>query len=331
MSRWSFALVIALSACGGSHKATTPPAPLPGESKPEPVAEAKPTPAEEKPADVAPPQPAGPIDVSIAATSTTVKLVNAGKGKKTALQYTPKSGDKQQLEVALDFTEKHTAPEELGGSDENMLPTIVLVGNAETKAVDKDGAEFALSVSGTDVKELAGAKVPVDKLKSALAGLTGLTIGGKVAQNGTAGEIKLHLDKADEAGPQLLDMVRYTLPSWPVLPAEPVGVGAKWQATTTTKVMDQVAVTQVTDYELTAHKGTTWTIKGTTKVSGADQEMKGSKISSIAGTGTSEATLADGTLYPTYKSSLETSFTAAEGDKSIQFAFKVGGAITPKK
>jgi hypothetical protein len=331
MSRWSLVFVVALTACGGAPKATTPPSPLPGESKPEPVGEAKP-PAEEKPAEpVAPPKPAGPLDVSIAATTTTVKLVSPGKGKRTALRYAAKAGDKQQLEVALDFTEKHVAPEELGGSDENKLPTIVLVAETETTTADKDGAEFALSVSGADVKETAGAKVPIDKLKTALQGLIGLTIGGKVAANGTAGEIKLHLDKPDEAGPQLLDMVRYTLPPFPALPAEPVGVGAKWQATTTTKVMDQVAVTQVTDYELVGHKGTTWTIKGTTKVSGADQEMKRSKITGIAGSGTSEATLADGTLYPTYKSSLETSFTATEGDKAITFSFKVGGAITPKK
>lgn len=329
MSRWSFVFVVALTACGGSPKATTPPSPLPGESKPEPVVEAKP--AETPAAPAEPPKPAGPLDVSIAATTTTVKLVSAGKGKRAPLRYTPKAGDKQQLEIALDFTEKHVAPAELGGSDENKLPTIVLAAEAETRTVDKDGAELAVTVTGTDVKETTGAKVPVDKLKVALGGLTGMTIAGKVAGNGVTGEIKLHLDKPDEAGPQLLDMVRYTLPPFPVLPAEPIGVGAKWQATTTAKVMDQVAVTQVTDYELVAHKGTTWTIKGTTKVSGAEQEMKGSKITGIAGTGTSEATLTDGTLYPTYKSSLETSFTATEGDKSIQFAFTVGGAITPKK
>jgi len=331
MSRWSLVFIVALTACGGSPKATTPPSPLPGESKPEPVGEAKP-PAEEKPAEPAePPKPAGPLDVSIAAATTTVKLVSPGKGKRTALHYTAKAGDKQQLEIALDFTEKHVAPAELGGSDENVLPTIVLVADAEAKTADKDGAEFALGVTSTDVRPVAAAKVPVDKLKMALQGLVGMTIGGKVAANGTAGEIKLHLEKPDEAGPQLLDMVRYTLPPFPTLPAEPIGVGAKWQATTTTKVMDQVSVTQVTDYELVGHKGTTWTIKGTTKVTGADQEMKGSKVSGITGTGTSEATLVDGTLYPTYKSALETSFTAAEGDKAITFSFKVGGAITPKK
>ena len=37
------------------------------------------------------------------------------------------------------------------------------------------------------------------------------------------------------------------------------------------------------------------------------------------------------TLYPTYKTLLETQFTAAEQNKSMQFALKVGGAVTPAK
>jgi hypothetical protein len=115
-----------------------------------------------------------------------------------------------------------------------------------------------------------------------------------------------------------------------VLPKEAVGVGAKWQSTTTAKLADRLDVTQTTDYELIAHKGTTWTIKGITKVTGKDQDIETSKISGITGSGTSETTIADGVLYPTHKSSLETQFKASEADKSAQFAIKVGGAVTPK-
>jgi hypothetical protein len=65
-------------------------------------------------------------------------------------------------------------------------------------------------------------------------------------------------------------------------------------------------------------------------VSGKDQEIESSKISKITGNGTSETTIAGGVLYPTHKSSVETQFTASEKDKSVQFAIKVGGAVTPK-
>jgi microcystin-dependent protein len=78
-----------------------------------------------------------------------------------------------------------------------------------------------------------------------------------------------------------------------------------------------------------------WTIKGTTKVTGADQMMQGGKITKIAGTGTTEVTLTDGKL-PTYKHALEATFTASEAEPktanpaSLDFKIKIGGAITAK-
>ena len=96
-------------------------------------------------------------------------------------------------------------------------------------------------------------------------------------------------------------------------------------------------VTAVTDYTVVSHKNKLWTIKGTTKVTGADQVMQGGKISKIAGTGTSEITLADGALFPTHEARLETTFTASEaepkeGEKPATLDFKiiVGGSLAPK-
>ena len=60
--------------------------------------------------------------------------------------------------------------------------------------------------------------------------------------------------------------------------------------------------------------------------------MACAKITGIKGSGTTEATLADGSLYPTTKASLETQFTATNPKEGqLQFALKVGGAVTPKK
>ena len=84
------------------------------------------------------------------------------------------------------------------------------------------------------------------------------------------------------------------------------------------------------DYELVAAKGNTWSIKGKTAVSGTDQELHGGKISGIRGTGTSELTLSSAALYPTYKTSIETQFTASEKDQSMSLALRVSGAVTAK-
>lgn len=318
--------VAVVAACGASKPPPT--APLPPDDKPAakpPVAEASPKPDEvAKSTEIKPPTPAGPVEIRIPAVQTTVKLVSDGKGKKQPVRYTAKQGAKQSVEVAMDFTGRQD-------TDESVVPTIVLVGEAETRAVDKDGStEYTLTVTGTDARTVAHAAVPADQLKTVLGALSGLTIAGKRDATGAAGDVTMRLEHPPEHAGDALGLIRETFPVLPVLPTQPLGVGARWQATTTTKLADKLDVTQVTDYELVAHDGGTWKIKGTTKVTGKDQDIENAKISSITGTGTSETTIADGALYPTHKASLETQFKASDADKSTQFSIKVGGAVTPK-
>jgi hypothetical protein len=49
----------------------------------------------------------------------------------------------------------------------------------------------------------------------------------------------MFLEKQGEASAQVLDLVRLTLSAWPGLPTEPIAVGAKWTATTNTKLADR--------------------------------------------------------------------------------------------
>jgi len=321
MSRLSILLVAVVTACGG--KSTPPPTtPLPADKPAEPEAKKEPAPPPE-----APPAPLAPVEVKIPASPVAVKLVSAGKGKKAPLRYSAKTGDKQPVELAMDFSAKQT---ENGTSQDQIVPTIVLTGDAETKAVDKDGnAAFTLTVTSADARDVAGSQIPAEKFRVVLGSLAGLTISSSLGANGAVGDVTMRVETPTEMSAGALELIRLTLPGFPVLPKEPVGVGAKWQATTSSKLADKLDVTQVTDYELVAQKGTTWTIKAKTKITGADQKMQGGEISKIKGSGSSEATLADGTLYPTYKTLIETEFTAAEAGKSMLFALKVGGAVTP--
>jgi hypothetical protein len=323
---YRLSLIILVAACGGTSK-PPPTAPLPGETKqaaPAPSADSKAADSREQPANPKPAPPAGPVEVKIPASQTTVKVVSGGKGKKETVRYTLKPGAKQAIELAMDFSGKQD-------TEEQVVPTIILLGEAETKAVDKEGnAEYTVTVTGTDARSVSGSQVPVDKFKSVLGSLTGLTIGGTIGTTGVAGDVTLRIENPRENAADTLELLRLTFPTLPVLPKEAVGLGAKWQSTTMAKLADRLDVTQVTDYELVAHAGATWTIKGTTKVSGKDQNIEESKVSAITGSGSSETTIAAGALYPTYKASLETQFKAQEKDKSTQFTIKVGGAVTPK-
>jgi len=343
MRRVLLGLLVVVGCGGGSHKSTTPPPPLP-EAKAEPAPAPEPKP-DDKPAQ--PPAPTEPVEVTLAAPQVKVKLVSAGKGKKEALKLTPKAGDKQPVEIAMDFAGKTTAPPELGGTQEQIAPTVVLAGNLETKDVSADGAaQFQMTVDNVDARDMAGAKTPADEFKKNLASLNGMTIGGTVNGNGSTSDLKLRVEKPDAASKEALGLIHLSLlPMWPVLPTEPVGTGAKWTVTTTQKLADQLDVTATTDYQLVSHKGNNWVIKGTTKITGADQDISAAqggpktKVGKISGTGTTDATISAGTLSPSSKQHLETSFeaTVTAPDKdgkeqtiSLKFELKQGNAVTSK-
>ena len=327
-------MILVAAACGGSHKSTTPPPTLPPEAKAEPAPPPAPPPAPAKP--VAPPVPQGPLEMSLPAPQVTVKLVSPGKGKRAALKLATKQGAKQSVDIAMDFSGKQTAPAELGGAQEQVAPTVVLTGDLEAQDVAKDGAtKFQLTITGVDAKDKEGAKESGATFKQNLTSLAGMTIAGTVNANGTTSDLSLHLDKPDEKSEGAMGLVKLSLmPMWPVLPAVPVGVGAKWQVTEIQKVADRLVVTQTVDYELTGHKGTAWTIKGTAKVTGADQEIEKAKFSAIGGNGTAEVTLTDGALAPATKVKLVTDFTASANaggkDVSLVFHLEQSNAVAPK-
>jgi len=327
-------VVVGAMACGSKVKGPEL-APLPPDELKEQPKVQEPPKIEEPPAR---PVPVGPLDIKIEPRKTTVKLVKAGTGKRMPLKVAPKQGNTQQVELALDFSVIQSLA---GSADPNdtqvdLVPTVVLIGKAETKTAAADGAEFRIAIEKTDALETKDAKVPMAKFREVLGTTVGLTIDGKVAANGTTGDIALHLDKQGEASAQVLDLVRLTLPTWPAFPAEPLGVGAKWQATSAYKLADRLDVTSVTDFEVMSFKAGVWTIKGTTKVTGADQMMQGGKISKITGAGTAEITFTDGQLFPTYKSRVETTFSATEAEPKapnppqINFKIVIGGALTTK-
>jgi hypothetical protein len=329
---------VVVAACGGKQKWTTPPPPLP-DPKPLEATPAKPVEPAEPPA---PPVPQGPIEVMLPAPKIEVKLVSAGKGRKAALKLTPKAGTKQSTELSLDFKGGQDGPPETGGKKDEVAPTVLILADIETKEVAADGlASFQMTVASVDTKDKTGQKVSSADFKAELGSLIGATIAGSVGANGSAGDLKLRIEKPDAKAAGALEFVKLSLlPMWPVLPAEPVAAGAKWTVTTKQKIADQLEVTKVVTYELVGKKGTAWTIKGSTKVSGEEQNVQGAKLGSITGTGTSEVTLTDGALVAAVKQQVATEFTitvtpppeAPEGSKPVVIKFNVeqANALTPK-
>ena len=328
-ARIAFAFVLALAACG-SKSPTPTTVPLPADPVTAPVVAARPADPVAPPA--APEKPMPPLDLKIAAITPTAKLVSAGKGKKSVLTYAYKVGDKQPVEIALDFA---TTSKTLDGkdSDDTVLPTLVLTGSAETTAVAADGtATYQMTVATATGRDVPGAKVTAAQMQTVLAPtLPGTVLTGTVGKNGAPGAGALHVEKPDQSTEQALELVKLTMPVWPVLPKEPVGDGAKWTVTTPAVLQDRIAITYTTDYELVKRKGATWTVKGTTKVTGADQEFPEGKISAVGGSGSFDASYADGTVFPVTSQGLETLFTASQGGDSLLLTFRSKSTISAPK
>jgi hypothetical protein len=337
MRRSFFVILVAAAACGGKQKSTQPPPPLP-----EPVAEKKPVePPKEEPKEVKPQIPQGPVELTLPAPKVTVKLVTPGKGKKAAFKVTTKAGDKQAIELTMDFAGKQTAPPELGGPSEQVAPTVVLLADVESKEVATDGAtKFNMTISGVDARDVPGSKTPGAVFKSELQTLVGATIQGAVNSNGSTGDLTLRVEKPDQSTQGVMELLRLSLmPIWPVLPTEAIAPGAKWQVAITTKVAGRLEVTQTTDYQLVSKKGKVWTVKGTTKVAGVEQVIgegqEKATFGGISGTGSHEVTVNEGALLPTAKQSVKTDFTAtaepAPNQKvSLLFHLEQANAVTPK-
>lgn len=330
MRRASFLLAVLVSACGPKGKPVEL-APLPADNVPaEKPAE---QPAEAPPEAEAP--PASPIEVVLPAPAVSVKLLAPGKGKREPLRYAATAGAVQQLELALEFAGKQTAG---GETQEQLTPTMILAGAAEARTVADDGrVEYAIAVRDVDARDRpATAKPMADKFKLVLQSLVGLEIASSVAPSGAPGPVTLRIAKPEQMSAQALELVRLTLPALPVLPAEPIAPGAKWQAIQKVKLADRFDVTHTTTYELVSRKGATAVVKGTSKVTGPDQDLTDEhgqpqgKVSGITGAGTVEATFTAGALYPALTSKLDTSFEASEGGQSMKFAITAGAAVTVK-
>jgi hypothetical protein len=332
-----FLVAVAVAACGGKSQSNTQVVPLPPEPK---VAEPKPAEPEE-PAE--PPMPQGPIEVTLPAAKTEVKLVNAGKGKRAPIKLAPTAGAKQTTELALDFTGGQDGPPAAGGKRDQIAPTVLLAADVETQEVTPEGAtRFQMTFSGVDTRDKAGQEINSAEFKSELESLIGATVVGTVAPNGSVGDLTLKVEKPDIKAVGALEFVRLSLlPMWPVLPTEPIGTGAKWTVTSTQNIAGKVEVKKVVSYELVGKKGNVWTIKGTAKITGEDQKLEeGAQLGSISGSGTTEVAFDQGRLIPTTKQVVATNFTitvtpppeapAGTQPVSIKFRIEQGNALTPK-
>ena len=133
-----------------------------------PTSPAQTLPQEKKPsrAHAEPPAPVGPIEAKIPAITTRSSWSPPGKGKKEALELSAKAGNKQAGRARA-----RLHAQAVGGaqSAEEVVPTIVLGGDAETKTAEgRQLSSTRSSINRTDARETTGAKIPTRQVSAPL-------------------------------------------------------------------------------------------------------------------------------------------------------------------
>lgn len=130
-------------------------------------------------------------------------------------------------------------------------------------ALRPDGASFEVKLAGVELAETKG--IPPEALAQASAGLKALSgLAGRfdLSSQGVLGELAFSSDPkmASAGAAEILPLVQQAVELLvPILPTEPVGVGAQW--TVTTSGADQgLSVKNVTTYSLKEWAGDTGTI-----------------------------------------------------------------------
>src|SRR5262245_24545348 len=190
----SSVMLVAVVACG-SNSSSAQLAPLPPDPSPSQVAAAP-----EKPDEPVAKQehepPKGPLEATIPAPQTAVKLVAKGRGKLAPLRYTAKPGTGQRVELRMDFTARQT---EGTTTEDDIIQTMVLHTESETTAVDASGkAEFTLKLIGSDAVDVPGSKVTAEQFRKVTGSLAGLAISGTVDPTGHAGDVKLRVEQPSD-------------------------------------------------------------------------------------------------------------------------------------
>jgi hypothetical protein len=268
-------LAAALAACGGKSSSSDPVAPLPPDEP-----EVKDTTAEPVEKEVKEPEPPPePITITVPADQVTVKVVKAGKGKKSALAYKLSAGTKQLFETRLAVSS--------GGTQAMVLPTMVIGYAGEVVDVGADGAaKIRVVLETIGFEDVQGQTIPTADLATMFESIKGLIAEYTVSASGVVGDQQVTFPAGTQPD---ASMTQQILPAVVALPAEPIGSGAVWEVSR--PKMGNFTADVKTVYTLKSRKGDAATVTGKTTVTGATQQIEEGgmaiDVSKITGSGES--------------------------------------------
>ncbi|MBX3285652.1 MAG: hypothetical protein KF703_09940 [Actinobacteria bacterium] len=204
---------------------------------------------------------------------TMVEVLDTGTPPLAPLRLSFREGDTTTLSLTIDLDVTQTSG---SARQELVTPTVREVATLTVDGVDDGEAMVSLAFTeanvvrtDTDLTDQEAAE-----LDAALAALVGIRASGRVTELGEVSSFRYDLpDDLDPAVATTLERTRDQLDAAVVpLPGEPVGVGARWRATTTSRV-GGFPLRQETTYELTEVGDGTIAYTAEVRQSAEDQDV----------------------------------------------------------
>ena len=206
-------------------------------------------------------KPKANLEAPAATAKSGVKLIDAGAEPRSALRYHLKAGDKQTATMTMKIKMDMPMPAATPGGTPPATPTIPAISipmDMTVQSVAANGDITYESVMGeASIADEPGATPAVAQaMKTALAGIKGLSSSGVMSSRGVSKKMEVKLPaNVDPSMRQTMDQMKDGMGNLNIpFPEEPVGAGAKWESKNVTKVQT-MSVEQTGTYELVSHEG----------------------------------------------------------------------------
>ncbi len=194
--------------------------------------------------------PASPDDSGAVpgASNANVKVLEPGEEPRVARKYELKAGKTENVSITMRSTMSQEIPGQPAASQSQPGMVFALALTPQARA---DSGDFPIKVTFSRAELLPAADLDPNQVKQmaqAFKMLVGQAAGFKLGSHGTVSGFSLANEQL--ARSELGALAQQTLEGlFVVLPEEPIGKGAKWEETGTTR-QDGVAVTTTTTYTL---------------------------------------------------------------------------------
>lgn len=258
-----------------------------------------------------------------------IELVDPGALPHRELRYHLVKGATTLLELAMDLD---VAMGPRGGA----MPTVVMQMEVRADDVLPDGsARIRTRIASARAKDRPNTALPTDIMAAQAAMLAGLELTATLAPRGTLSDSKVASagkDLPPALASQLtqlnLSLEQVAMP----LPAEAVGVGAKWRNRKTV-VQNGVKMQTVTTIEVVSIDGDKVAFKAASSVSGDDQkvDVEGNQvaISKVGGSGSNHGVIDLGRMVMTGEFGADFHFDMSAKDQQVAMTMRVATRLRP--